>query len=76
MLAVDNLFCSQKLQVKEWDRKMYGKFCTGDAYIVLQVRLARKWRLAASCFTHEAVEPCTPALVALFARACVDPGPG
>lgn len=28
----------EKLQVKEWDPKMYGKFCTGDAYIVLQTK--------------------------------------
>ena len=32
------------MEIKAWDRDMYGKFYTGDAYIVLQVREARLWR--------------------------------
>lgn len=36
---------------------MYGKFCTGDAYIVLQVRLARDWRVFLSmCVTRPYAE--------------------
>ena len=36
----NHLFYLQKLKVQAWDRKMHGKFCMVDAYIVLLVKLS------------------------------------